>query len=526
MQKKKENFLDKIVKKNYNNELELILENKAFDENTKNILLSMLYKVETAYDDYRQVKINVMPKDEFLKMIVGIIKNKVDTIKIVKINSKEAEVLKDKQFLVDKKNKTIICYPIERNLLYCIFEIGKKDKIVKDKYYLIDKTISNLLFIGNNINNVEVIRDFNGFSWDIVEKDIESIKHNLMYQNLSILVGTEFINKWIYNNEVLIDYFDAFKIKLEELYGKKNKEEIIDFVSKISILLMMKYDKDKILKVQKNKNEIEEKILEIGDREEFIKKITKEKKEINKKIRKIDTILNDKNLLQLEYEERNSNLPLEKKIFSMRVLANMMKKEREDLVLNLNKQNELLNPQKFIKYENKLEEKYKYFRLLDIKDIEKSIEVETLEFQKLFLDCYKIKIQKARTKQELINLIYEFRYYLNLPYTNGKNITQIKSINKKIENIFSLLLNKAINEKVIIKVSNNEDLNFDILKNIFNTKIIKLESMKIEIVNEKNNLYIQVFDEETFDKKIELDSININEFAVRFNKILDLFIVK
>ena len=87
-------------------------------------------------------------------------------------------------------------------------------------------------------------------------------------------------------------------------------------------------------------------------------------------------------------------------------------------------------------------------------------------------------------------------------------------------------LKKAIKEKVSIKVSNNEDLNFDILKNIFNTKIIKLESMKIEIVNEKNNLYIQVFDEETFDKKIELDSININEFAVRFNKILDLFIVK
>ena len=230
MQKKKENFLDKIVKKNYNNELELVLENKAFDENTKNILLSMLYKIETAYDDYKQVKINVMPKDDFLKMIVSIIKNKIDTIKIVKINSKEAEILGNKQFIVDKNNKSIICYPIERNLLYCIFEIGKKDKIVKDKYYLIDKTISNLLIIGNNINNVEVIRDFNGFSWDIVEKDIESIKHNLIYQNLSILVGTKFLNKWIYNNEVLIDYFDVFGNKLEELYGKKNKEELIDYI--------------------------------------------------------------------------------------------------------------------------------------------------------------------------------------------------------------------------------------------------------------------------------------------------------
>lgn len=526
MQKKKENFLDKIVKKNYNNELELVLENKSFDENTKNILLSMLYKIENAYKDYEQVKTNVMPKDEFLQTIVNIIKNDVDSIKIVRINSKDAEVLGKKQFLVDKKNKKIICYPIERNLLYCLFEISKKDKIIKDKYYLIDKTISNLLLIGNNINNVEVIRDFNGFSWDIVEKDIESLKHNLIYQNLCILVGAEFINKWIYNNEVLIDYFDLFKLKLDDYYGKQNEEKVIECISKISILLMMKYDKEKISKVEKNKNELEEKLLEISDKEEFIKKLTKEKKEINKRIKKIDTILNDKELLQKEYEERNSNLPLDKKIFSMRVLSNMMKKEREELFLKLNKQNELLNPQKFIKYENKLEEKYKYFRLLDVKDIEKTIETETLEFQKVFLECYKIRIKKASTKQEIIDLIYEFRYYLNIPYTKGKNINQIKSLNKKIEDIFKLLLNKAINEKIIIKASNNEDINFDILKNIFNTKIIKLESMKIEIVSQKNNFYLQVFDEETFDKKIELDSMNNNEFTVRFNKIIDLFIVK
>ena len=142
------------------------------------------------------------------------------------------------------------------------------------------------------------------------------------------------------------------------------------------------------------------------------------------------------------------------------------------------------------------------------------------------MECYKIRIKKASTKQEIIDLIYEFRYYLNIPYINGKNINQIKSLNKKIEDIFKLLLNKAINEKIIIKVSNNEDINFDILKNIFNTKIIKLESMKIEIVSQKNNFYLQVFDEETFDKKIELDSMNNNEFTVRFNKIIDLFIVK
>ena len=49
MQKKTDKILEKIVKKNYNNELEEVLEKKLFDENTKSNLLSILYKIEAAY---------------------------------------------------------------------------------------------------------------------------------------------------------------------------------------------------------------------------------------------------------------------------------------------------------------------------------------------------------------------------------------------------------------------------------------------------------------------------------------------
>ena len=38
--------------KNYNNELEIILEKKSFSVDVKNILLNMLYKIETSYEDY------------------------------------------------------------------------------------------------------------------------------------------------------------------------------------------------------------------------------------------------------------------------------------------------------------------------------------------------------------------------------------------------------------------------------------------------------------------------------------------
>ena len=46
MQKKNDNFLEKIVKKDYNNELEAILEKKYFNEDVKSILLNILYKIE------------------------------------------------------------------------------------------------------------------------------------------------------------------------------------------------------------------------------------------------------------------------------------------------------------------------------------------------------------------------------------------------------------------------------------------------------------------------------------------------
>ena len=44
---KKESLMDKFVKKDYNNELELVLEQKKFEENLQSMLLIILYKIYT-----------------------------------------------------------------------------------------------------------------------------------------------------------------------------------------------------------------------------------------------------------------------------------------------------------------------------------------------------------------------------------------------------------------------------------------------------------------------------------------------
>ena len=60
----KNNILSKlnINIRDYNNELEKILENKLFSYDVKNLLLSMLYKIENSYKDYEAVKVEVPSK--------------------------------------------------------------------------------------------------------------------------------------------------------------------------------------------------------------------------------------------------------------------------------------------------------------------------------------------------------------------------------------------------------------------------------------------------------------------------------
>ena len=117
MPKKKDNILEKIVKKDYNNELELILEEKNFSENARSMILTILYKIEAAYKDLEKVKRNVESKDEYIRTYIHNIQNKCNHIKIIHMTGEESKIEENKTFLIDKSNKEIQCYPIERKLL-------------------------------------------------------------------------------------------------------------------------------------------------------------------------------------------------------------------------------------------------------------------------------------------------------------------------------------------------------------------------------------------------------------------------
>lgn len=527
MQKKNDNFFDKIVKKDYNNELEAILEKKNFDENVKSILLSILYKIETAYKDYEKVKQDVESKEEFIKMFIEQIEDNCETIKLLKLNSEESKLLENKTFSVDKQNKKIICYPIERKLLYCISKISKKDQIIKEDYFLINKTLSNLINVGNSINQVEPMRDFNGYSWTTIPKEIESIQHNLIYQNLRILLGNTFLNNWIYNKEYIIDYMELLKTNLTKKYGKTDGVGLIDILSQLSVLMDVRYNKEAKEEIMKIKEELEDNLEKIQDSKKFVDKITKEKMELTQKIKHIDETLNNKQILQEEYIKRNESLSLENKIFSIRILSKIMEEEREKYLEKIEELNNILSPKKYLKYRKELEEKCKYLTLLDEADINKEINKLILEIQKEFLRCYYTKLEKSQTKSEIIKLIYEFRYYCMLPYNDEKHIYEVKQLQKRIEQIKLVMIEKAGELKAINIFSKNEEINYQMIRNIFNIRIINLEELSIKIIKEKEQIFIQLFDENIFEEKYLLENseqIDKKDLEIRFNKKVKIFL--
>lgn len=525
MQIKQDKFLDKIVKKDYNNEIEEVLENKKFDETAKNLLLSILYKIEASYKDYEIVKIDVDTKEKYMEKIISTIKNDCNMIKTIK-NNEENSILKDKTFLVDKTAKEIICLPIERKLLYGVAKITKKDKIIKDKYIIINETLSNTINIGNNINMVEPFRDFNGFSWTTIPTEIESIEHNLIYQILLLLVGNKFLNNWIEDKEYIIDYLEEFKNKLDIYYGEENSEEFIYLLYNLSFLLDIKTSKKQKSKFEKEKKEVEELLEKVNNKEQYIIEISKKKKDATDKIEKSDKILSNKELLEKEYIKRNKDLPLKEKIFSIRVLSEILKKERESILNEIEEYNISLRPQNYIKTKAELDEKERYLKLLDIKNKNQEIDKLLLNMQKNFLKCFNEKIKKVNTRQEIINLIYSFRYYNLLPYNKQKLIYETKELQKELKNTQKELIKKAIDMKCILNFSKEDELNYNIIKNILKTRVISLEEIYIKITKEKNKFYLQLFDENIFEEKIEIEfrrDITKKDFEIKLNKKIKLF---
>lgn len=510
--------------RDYNNELEKILEKKDFSIDVKNLLLSMLYKIEVGYEDYFMVKVNIENKNNYIEKILKIIKDDCNQIEIVSAqDAYDEEKIKKNRYLVYPYEKRIeLFYPNEKNILYAIFEMNDASIYFDEKYSLCKIALSELLNIGENINNTEVLRDFNGWSWNTAIDEIKSISINLIYQNLIFLLGFEEISKWIHQEEVS-NYIDIIKEKIQKEYGKYHTDRIVDLICKIAIKECIRTNEKERERLFQEKEDFESELNKLNNKEELIEEASKTKKSVLRKISLIDKKLNNEELLEKEFVKRNKNVKPYYKIFSLTHLTEILTKERKKLLNIMEENNKLLDPRYYVELKKNLEEQYKLLEDMEQGEIDDRFKL--VQLQKIILKCFGLRIEKAKDKVEVIELMYMYRYYQYLHLDINTQIKDVKELEEELDEVESKLINRAIAEKLIIKVSEEEEFNKRVLKNIFYTRMINLENMNMKLKEEIVGITIEIFDDKFPDNTvIEAKEIQKGKLKVKWNKVFKVFI--
>lgn len=510
--------------KDYNNELEKILAKKDFSIDVKNLLLSMLYKIEVGYEDYFMVKVNVENKNNYIEKILKIIKEDCEQIEIVSAQEAyDEEKIKKNRYLVYPYEKRIeLFYPNEKNILYAIFEMNDTSVHFDEKYSLCRVALSELLNIGENINNTEVLRDFNGWSWNTQIDEIKNVPINLIYQNLILLLGFDEISKWIHQDEVA-NYIDRIREKIKKDYGKYHEERILDLICKIAIKECVKTNEKERERLFEEKADFEAELERLNNKEALIEEASKTKKSVLRKINLIDKKLNNEELLEKEFVKRNKNVKPYYKIFSLTHLTELLTKERRRLLAVIEENNKLLDPRYYVELKKNLEEQYKLLEDMEQGEIDERFKI--IQLQKIILKCFALKIEQAKEKIEVLELMYMYRYYLYLHLEEGTLIKDVKELEEEFKEVEHKLINRAMADKLIIKVSEEEEVNHRVLRNVFRTRMINLEKMNMKLKEDITGIAIETFDDKFPDNTvIEAKEIQKGTWKIKFNKVFKVFI--
>lgn len=518
----KEEFFSKF--KDYNKELEKILETKDFSEDTKNLLLSMFYKLETSYDDYYLVKGNCKTKQEYLENILENIKSS-NSIEIIKPNNEEFEELKKEgSYVIDLKLKKIKVIANELSLLSAILELNNFQIRLEEQYNLIRNSMPYLLNLAYDMENVEVLRDFNAWSWNTLVDEIKDININLIYQNLKIAVNKDIFMS-LEKQYGYSDVIEMIKKSLNDKYGEYSSKKFLNLIFKLSIIIYINISENEAKRLLEERNTIKLELDEIKNKKAYIEKITNDKKILKEQLKQIDIIINNKDLLVEEYNKRNSQLSDYNKIFSVSHLVEKMQKEREKILTKIDECNKKIEPKTYVENKRKLQDEYNVLEKINFEgknNLEKCLE----KLQEIFVkDIFINKINNSNTKEEIINCMYELRYYSFLPYTNEKTIKQLEILKEDLNLAKELLVKKMYENKIINTISTNEPNDILIVKNIFDLKIINMEKIYIELVKKGSLYYVEIYDEkDTPEKTFELNLEFNKKDKVKLKRKIKLFV--
>lgn len=515
----KEDFFSKF--KDYNKELEKILEHKEFSKEIKNLLLSMFYKIENSYNDYYLVKTKCKTKHEYLNNLLDNIKN-TNSMDLISANNLEFKDFKNRElYKIDRKLKRITVLANETALLAALLDLNDFQVYVREEYELIKNSMPYLLNMAYDMEKIEVIKDFNAWSWNISVEETKDININLVYQNFKIALNENIFEKI---ESLDIDIIKNINQILNNLYNTELTQAFMNLIYKISILICIKNKKDERARLAETKKELELNLTGITDKKAYVEKITEGKKKLQAELKRIDLIINNREMLVEEYNRRNSKLAEYNKIFSIGHLVEKLQKERLSIKNQIEVYNKKIDPETFLKNKEKLQEDYKLLYNIDFEgnnNIYKYIDkLQELFIKHIFIE----KIKKSSTRKELIDCMYELRYYKFLPYDDDKKIKDLEFLAEYIEQAEELLIKKMYDNKIINNISSNLENDVKIIKNIFDFKIINMESIYLELKKHNEGYILNIYDDkETLENEQQINLVFNKRDKIKLNKKIRLF---
>lgn len=508
--------------KDYNYILDKILEQKNFSEDATNFLLNMIYKIEVSYKDYSQIKGVFQTKNEFIDEIIKIISDYCEQLFLIDPRNEEVRMLKEKNVLAltDEREKKIYAYPTELAILYGIIDISPKFFYIPKKYYYIKAELQNMLVQGTILNNTEVIRNFNGWSWNFAEDAHIDYVSNLVYQSIRMLIDEDFLRMWEHDSSPKVDYVLEMKKEIAEYYGKENSREFYLTLARLVVSRMLMRDKNRIREEFRRVINAYE---NIKDKNQYVLRVSEERKRLLTEIDYKDKILNSKENLMAEFTRRNNMLPPDNKIFNISVLADMLQTEKAKCVKRMNELNELVKPSNYMQLKNELSEK---LQIMSVVDDSKNIREFSIEFMRVVLNCFSYNIKNISSKEEIIDIIYKMRYFRKIRVTEKETVEDIPKLFEKVTNILKFVVTKGCKEKVFNIFCKNIECNYKIIEIALDTSISNYEDIDISLKIEDGQLVVNILDNDVMDKQERFDFLlTQKDLSVKQNKQIPLYVM-
>ena len=474
--------------KDYNSELEKILDNKYFSSSIKSLLFSMIYKLEISYVDFKEVKRCVRSKEDFLNEIIEIIRLYCDNIKTVEPDSNQAKMLIDNNViaLTNEKERSILAYPTENAFLYAISDISPKYFYINSNF-MFKEIFQNSLVNGYNLNNIEILRDFSGWSWDEIHEKNFNFIDNLIYQNLLVILGEKFLYEWRIYGSTRRDFLKECKNYIKIFTG--NDKYLKALYKALYYSTSGKVKEELKTKIKLNLK----KLKDMQDKEKFFANLNLKKEKIEKKLKKIDLILDNSKLLEKEFSKiylnKNNNIK------NLRQYRKMLENEREKNFYEVTNIIDLLKPTNFLAEKQNLELASQIYKSKE------NLEEVLIDFQKEFIYFLGKKLNKMKNRDEIVDIVYEIRYYKNLYINENTKISDIEILDNMLDKVLKKAVTMLCKLGALKIISMDINLNYEIIKYALSTRIINLEEIKLYFDEDKQGLIIKVYDKDVFEKQ-------------------------